>query len=398
MNLSDKTREELINELISLRKSNDELKKCCEKAGNRLSYSEELFRKAFSTNPDAVNINRLEDGLFTAVNEGFTRITGYTWDDVKGKTSVELNIWYNTSDREIVVQKLREKGNIDNYESVFIAKDGSFIQGLMSASIIDLDGIPHILNITKDITERKKTEEELRKEQFLFNSLMNNLKDAVYFKDRESRFIRINKMHIEKFGIKDPSEARGKTDFDFFSEEHARQSFIDEQEIISTGKSITKEERETNEGKPDRWVSTVKMPMFDSDGNIEGTFGISRDITDRKRSELEKEVITDIIRGVTTTSDINEFFRHVHYSLSRIVTAENIFVALYDFEARQFTFPYFIDKYDEIPPPSEMKKSCTSYVFRSGKVLVFTKELFDKLIKDNEVEEVGSPSPSWVGI
>jgi PAS domain S-box-containing protein len=519
MKYTDLTRKDLISELISLKKSNDDLKECCKKAGTRLSHSEELFRKAFTTNPDSVNINRMEDGMFVTINDGFTRITGYTWEDVKNRTSLDLNMWQNTSDRESIVEELKTKGNVDNFETVFIAKNGDFINGLMSASIIDLDGIPHILNITKDITERKKIEAELRKEQFLFNALMDNLKDAVYFKDLESRFIRINRMHIDKFGISDPAEAIGKTDFDFFTGEHAGSSLTDEQEIISTGKAITKEERETQEGKTDRWVSTVKMPMIDPEGKIVGTFGISRDITerknfeeqililanalksvnecvsitdmndnvvflndaflrtygfsvedlkdqpiacirspknppevvgkilpdtimggwsgeilncrkdgsefpislstsivkddsgkpialigvanditDRKRSEMEKEVINDIIRGVTTTSDLDEFLRRVHYSLSGIVSAENIVIALYNFETNQFTFPYFIDKYDEIPPPSVMKKSCTSYIFRSGKALVFTKEVLEKLIMENEVEEIGSPSPSWVGI
>jgi len=87
----------------------------------------------------------------------------------------------------------------------------------MSASIIDLDGVPHLLNVTRDNTISKKAEEALTQEKYLLDAIMNNLSDHVYFKDLESRFIRINRDHAKLFGLSDPSEAVGKRDFDFFS-------------------------------------------------------------------------------------------------------------------------------------------------------------------------------------
>ena len=81
----------------------------------------------------------------------------------------------------------------------------------------------------------------------------------------------------------------GKTDFDFFTPEHARQAFEDEQTIMRTGQPLTVEERETWADRPDTWVSTTKVPLHDEAGNAIGTFGISRDITERKRAEEERE-------------------------------------------------------------------------------------------------------------
>ena len=130
----------------------------------------------------------------------------------------------------------------------------------------------------------------LAQEQFLLHALMNNIPDHVYFKDRESRFIRISMDQAHLFGLSDSEAAVGKTDFDYFSEEHARQAYQDEQEIIRTGQSITKEEKETWPDHPDTWVSTTKMPLRDDAGNIVGTFGISHDITRRKRDEAELRI------------------------------------------------------------------------------------------------------------
>ncbi|HEX2966903.1 MAG TPA: PAS domain S-box protein [Syntrophorhabdaceae bacterium] len=130
------------------------------RAEELLHKSEEKFRKAFYTSPDSININRLTDGLYVSVNRGFSETMGYSEDDIKGKTSVELNIWDNTDDRARLVKGLREDGKVENLEARFRAKNGSIVYGLMSASVIDLEGVPHILSVTRDITQRKQSEEE----------------------------------------------------------------------------------------------------------------------------------------------------------------------------------------------------------------------------------------------
>jgi len=122
-------------------------------------------------------------------------------------------------------------------------------------------------------------------DHYLLNSLMDNLPEHIYFKDAQSRFIRISKSLAEAFGLDDPSQAISKTDFDFFSAEHARRAFHDEQKIIRTGKTISIEEKETWPDRPDTWVLTTKMPLYGENGQVIGTFGISSDITDRKIAE-----------------------------------------------------------------------------------------------------------------
>jgi len=139
----------------------------------------------------------------------------------------------------------------------------------------------------KDITERKQAEEALAHEQFLMNAIMNNFPDHIYFKDHESRFIRINKSLSKIFGLNDPAQAIGKTDFDFFTKEHAQQAYEDEKNIIRTGKMLSIEEKETHPDGSETWVSTVKLPLYDDEGNIIGTFGISKDITDKQSLENE---------------------------------------------------------------------------------------------------------------
>ena len=122
-------------------------------------------------------------------------------------------------------------------------------------------------------------------DRYLLIHLLDYVPEYIYFKDLNSRFIRLSKSLSSAFGLDDPSEAIGKTDFNFFSSEHARLAYEGEQEVIRTGRTLSIEEKETRVDHPDRWVLTTKMPIYDENRNIIGTFGISRDITDRKIAE-----------------------------------------------------------------------------------------------------------------
>jgi PAS domain S-box-containing protein len=134
--------------------------------------------------------------------------------------------------------------------------------------------------------ERRRAEEALSKERYLLHVLLDNIPDKIYFKDAASRFLRINKALATFFGMRDPAQAIGKTDFDFFAEEYARPAYEDEQKIIHTGQPVIgKEEKGVHLDGRMGWVSTTKMPLRDKDGMIIGTFGVSRNITILKRAE-----------------------------------------------------------------------------------------------------------------
>jgi PAS domain S-box-containing protein len=115
--------------------------------------------------------------------------------------------------------------------------------------------------------------------------MLDNMPDQIYFKDTQSRFIRNSRSQAKALGLSDPTEAVGKSDFDFFP--HAQLSFEKEQEIIRSGNPLVdEEERVVWPDGSETWVSTTKIPLPDQNGQIIGTFGISRDITERKRAEV----------------------------------------------------------------------------------------------------------------
>jgi rsbT co-antagonist protein RsbR len=153
-----------------------------------------------------------------------------------------------------------------------------------------------IQELEQEKTQLQDKNKLLATDSWLFRSLLAKVPDYVYFKDRESRFIAANQAHATSFNLQSADEMVGKSDFDFFAEEHARSAYEDEQKVIQTGQIVTLEEQETRPDGSIAWVLTVKMPLI-KEGKIVGTFGISKDITDRRQAE---EDIKELNRTLET--------------------------------------------------------------------------------------------------
>ena len=147
--------------------------------------------------------------------------------------------------------------------------------------------------------ERARAEASLAQEREMIHTLLNNIPDRIYFKDRKSRFVRTNQSLARFFKLKDPDELLGKTDFDFFTEEHARAAHEDEQQVMHTGEAMVgKVEMETRPDGTVGWSLTTKMPWVNHRGRIVGTFGISRDITEIKTMEDALAAERNLMRSV----------------------------------------------------------------------------------------------------
>ncbi len=131
-------------------------------AHRALAASEEKYSKAFHISPDSININRLSDGRYLAINEGFTEITGYTPEDVLGKSSVspDLRIWADEEDRRRLVELLQRDGEVRDFKARFRMKQGDILHGIMSARILTINDELCILSITRDISDRQAGQTE----------------------------------------------------------------------------------------------------------------------------------------------------------------------------------------------------------------------------------------------
>jgi PAS domain S-box-containing protein len=214
-----------------------------------------------------------------------------------------------------------------------------------------------VLRQTNDELEQRVQERtrELAHEQFLLRTLLDNVPDSIYFKDSKGRFLRSSSAQAKRFGLSDPGQAIGKTDFDFFAKAHAEEAFADEQQIIQTGQPlIGMEESSPLTDGTERWVSTSKLPLRDKEGNIVGTFGISREITDRKRAEqaLAKEhsvlhTLIDNLPDLVFIKDLKGryvFDNAAHRAFLGVSTVEEVTgKTVFDFYPRELAAPLHAD-------------------------------------------------------
>jgi PAS domain S-box-containing protein len=141
----------------------------------------------------------------------------------------------------------------------------------------------------KNVEELERLKEDLLQEKYFLDSLMSNMPDSIYFKDKDSRLMRVSRYMAERFGGTVESLI-GKSDFDFQHENHAKEAFEDEKVIMETRvPKVDYVEKEIWSNGSEHWVSTTKMPLLNGRGEVMGTFGISRDVTKAKMLEQERQ-------------------------------------------------------------------------------------------------------------
>ncbi len=287
-------------------------------------------------------------GRFQYANETFCESMGMQSQDLIGKTDfdlfpAELARSYFENDRAVM-----ESGQPEHVIEEHQTADGtqSFVEVLKLPAFSPKGNVVGVQVIFWDVSYQKQNESELEQSQFLMDTLLDNVPDAVYFKDRKSRFIRISRSHARLFQLDDPQDAVGKSDADFFGEEHAEAALADERRIIETGESIiAKVERENWPDREDTWCSTTKVPLRKATGEIIGTFGISRDVSTQKQAEIELSRERDLLRTITNNIPDLIYVKDRH---GRFVTGNTAVLKLFGVESSKD----LVGKtdYDFVPP------------------------------------------------
>ncbi len=255
------------------------------RAERELRESEEKFSAAFHACPDLMDISRLSDGTLLEVNEGFTRMLGYTRAEAIGKRVAQLAIWADPADRAAFVSSLEDVGQISELETTLRRKDGVLIRCLAAARSIELLGGACVLSIFHDITERERAEQALRDSEAHLRALVDTIPDLVWLKNAEGVYLSCNRRFESFFGAAE-KDIIGKTDYDFTDRDLA-ESFQhhDEAAIAAAAPTVNEEQIVFADDGHSEILETIKTPVHASDGRLIGILGVGRDITERKRTE-----------------------------------------------------------------------------------------------------------------
>lgn len=345
----------------------------------------------FDANGDLLKINNRWQNLF-----------GYT--DQENNTKNFRDILpgdFNNEFNNLINDLNFKKSNQLRINTELINKSGESFWSDLSISAVkdEYDEIQYFIASIIDISDRIEIEKKFEQEHNLQQYFMDYVPDSIYFKDKLNRFIKVNKATVIKFGLKSADELLGKTDADFFDAEHARLAKDDENKIINDGISIVnKVEKETWADGTISWASTTKIPLRDKNDVIIGTFGITRDITELKKSEEVRNALYKISNAVTSVPDIHNLFATIHKIIMGLMKADNFYIAMYDDETDMVSFPYFVDQVDEPPTPRKAGKGLTEYILRSGKSQLIDAETDLKLRAAGETSLIGEPTQIWLGV
>ncbi len=280
----------------------------------RLEQKYDLLRTLIDSLPDNIFVKDRKS-RFLVNNLAHVRTLGATnQDEVLGKADLEIFPAELASQYYEDDQTMMESGQPLNQEEPVVNPRTSEKRWLQTTKVPLRDkqgAVVGLIGISRDITDRKQTEEALRQAHnelekrvaerttelsrtnetlaqahMLLETMLDNIPDRIYFKDTQSRFVKISQALARRLGVADPEEAVGKTDFDFQPPDRAREFYEDEQKILRTGEPlINKTKKQTKPNGEITWTSTTKVPLRDEGGKVVGLVGINRDITEHKRAE-----------------------------------------------------------------------------------------------------------------
>jgi two-component system, OmpR family, phosphate regulon sensor histidine kinase PhoR len=314
-----------------------------------LKDAKERFELIFQTSPDAILITRINDGYYIDSNETFTKYTGYTREDLKGKSTLDINIWANPADREKLMQIIQEKGNCQNLEILVRNKNGTFKTIIMSAEIIPLQGTPHLLSISRDITEIKEIEKLYKQSEKKYRLIAENANDVILVLHVPSRKITYispsvellmgytanDFLHMSLKDILSPESLKhlltdlAKRIVNIKGGDYSAKSKIYELQIICKDKSLI-------------WTELSTTFNISDQGEIEELIGVNRNINERKliqeKIEQNELRLASLLKISQNTFDTNEDL--LNFSLEEAIklTASKIgFFYFYNEENKEFT-------------------------------------------------------------
>ena len=267
------------------------------------------------------------EGKFIEVNESFCNIIGYSKEEILKMSTKEISpeACCITEKQEIAKLHNNQEVNV-RYTTQRINKNGKTINLTINAIAIHSNGKEsaptHILKQIEKLSSTDKLIEKINQKQFLLDTIMREMPLKIYFKDLESKFILSSKEQAKNFKVKNESELIGKTDFDFFSSEHAQKAYDDEQNIIKTGMGIVAEEKLTWPNGSVTWAHSVKQPLKDANGIIIGTFGISSDITEKVKSE--RKIIETQEKLERKNKELEVILESLKEAQSQLVNSEKL--------------------------------------------------------------------------
>ena len=333
-------------------------------------------------------------------NPAFEVLFGYHQSEILGAELDSLLAPPDSMKEAVALTRRSTTGNVVREKAKRLRSDGSLADVQILGVPISVDGkLIGSFGMYEDITERRRAEQAQREAEERFRSLFENATEGIFQTTTDGRYLSVNPALARMCGFASPSEMISTVQDlgrELYADPNVRNVFKQLIEKYGSVKDFEYEVRRKDGAKI--WISENAHVVRNPDGEILSYEGTIEDITARKRAELERQVTFEIIHAVNVTDNLDDLLRLIHIALKKVLYAENCFIALYEPATGMFHFPFFVDQFDEAPPPQRVGRSCTAHVYRTGQAMLIPQRTFDLLAAEGKVELVGTPSPSWLGV
>lgn len=292
---------------------------------------EEKFTKAFQSSPYAVILTRVSDGRILEVNQGFAELTGYSYAESVGRTTLDLQIWPDGQDRVAVLGELAEHRRIRGRETQFRKKSGESLMGLFSADIITVGDEPCVLSSVDDTTDRKRVEAALRDSERKFRETVLYLDEGYYSVTLEGKLLDHNRAFARIIGFPQDEDLRGTDVPDFWSHPAQRREYV---ALLTAGGAISSHQVEAKRQSGEKITVLLSAHVvLDDSGGPHHIEGVVLDITPRIRAEeelrqLNQELEQRVAERAAELSDLYNYAPCGYHSLDE----EGMFVRINDTE------------------------------------------------------------------
>ncbi len=369
---------------------------------DKLKKSEEKYRNLFENMPGAYYRTDREGNLIMINPEG-AKLFGYNSPENILGENIGQHLYFAPEERKGYLKELeKNKGNLKDFELTLKKKDGTpLITSDTGHFYYDKDeNIAGVEGIFVDITERKKTEEALRKSQKEFASLFKSNPEALVYLDEKGIILDANLCFCKLFGYT-LKEIKGRNIDD---------GMIHHSDKTKEGKRLTVNglkgylNYETIRKKRDGTLFPVSISATSLviDGQAKGEIGIYIDITERKQNETIQKVLYNISKAANSPISLGQLYPIIHQELGNIIDTTNFYIALVDENKDELYFPYYIDEKDGKMPfvKYSITNTLTTYVIRTGKSLLNNNEQYKEMINQGILTPMGSTTDEsvWLGI
>jgi PAS domain S-box-containing protein len=333
-------------------------------------------------------------------NPAFARLFGYPLSEIAGQ---EPKSFLTPADREKesdgMIASLM-KGETVRTKTQRKRRDGQLLDVEVLATPLILNGkIIGSVGIYEDIGERATAARAQRRAEERFQRIFENAIEGIFQSTVDGRYVTANPALARMYGYSSPAELIanvrqiGET---LYVSPGRREEF---KRLIESAGVVEGFESEIFKKDGARiWISENARAVLDESGKITSYEGTVEDISDRKRSETERQAITEIVHASSVTDNLSDLLRRVHHALQGVLSADNCFVALYEPSTGVFNFPFFIDQVQPAPPPQMVWRSCAAYVYRAARPMLIPPNVFYELVANEEVEACINPPKSWLGV